>query len=90
MAPAEVVLLAGGGEALEGVLAHDLKHREPPLVGTCIDHEALVGERAEHREHVAGLVTAADRLGGGQRPTADEDGESPEQPALGLVEQLVA
>ena len=78
MAPAEIVLLARGPEALERVFADDLEHREPPHVGARVDDQALVGQRAEHRQHVVGSVAAADGLGGLQRPAADEDGEPPE------------
>ena len=86
----DVVLIAGGTEALQGILADDLQHREPPLVGARIDDQALVGERTEHRQDIVGSVSAADGLGGRQRPAADEDGEAAEQSPLGVVEQVVA
>ena len=86
MASAKVVFLVGGHETLERVFADDLEHREPPHVRARVDDQALVGQRTEHRKHVVAFLAVADRLGGRQRPAADEDGEPPEQPPLGVVE----
>jgi hypothetical protein len=89
---AEQVALAAFLEACGRVLADRLEHAHPGCAAARAfgDHEAVLDEALERAEDVLDLLVAAHRFRRGDRPPAREDGESREERALGLVEELVA
>ena len=83
VAAAGVVVAARGPQLLERERADAVEHREAIAVA---GDEALVHERGDPVERVG----PRDRLGGLQRPAADEHAELGEQRPRVLVEQVVA
>ena len=89
---AEQVALAAFLEACGRVLADRLEHAHPGRTAARApgDDQAVLDEALERAEDVLDLLVAAHRFRGGDRPPAREDGESREERALGLVEEVVA
>ena len=85
----QLVELARGPQALLRVLTNGLEHRQPDVaVGHVATDEAPTDESLQVGEE--GPVGLRDGACVIQRAAAREDGERPEQLALGLVEQAVA
>ena len=84
----DLVNLAGGGETLSGELADRLQHPQPST-GTVELDERLVHQRLELVEAARARVRA-DGFDVGERATAGEHRQPPEQALLLLVEQRVA
>ena len=62
-------------------------------IDVVVDHDERLVDEARHQvEHVLAVnaVAGADLLGGFERPSAGERREPPQQPALGVREQVVA
>ncbi len=85
----DLLRLAAGFEALEGVGADRLQHREARLaVGLFLLAEHVVVD--QRREAGQETLVTADGLGGGERAAAGEDGEAREECLLVRAEQVVA
>jgi hypothetical protein len=90
---ADQLQLAARLELLQPVLTDRLEHPKARLAAgvRAASDKTLGNERLQASQDVnVRLVQAAHRLSGLQRPPAQENGEATKQPALGIVQEILA
>ena len=90
VAATDIGVLAGIGQALDGILADRFKHREPRLGPFGSPEEAVVDERCEPVQYIRVEPLRADLLGHVERASTGERAEPREETAFGFVQEIVA